>query len=276
MFHTQKESNRHLLDELSRVNRNTEYSSTTSRRGRCYQICIVVWAAAVIKLCICDFIRNLNVEAIEMFLIGLWWSTTMWIQYLLLLSSSLLLHCITETIDRLQDTIEECTSYMKLHEFESLTQNVVPLIDDDFGTKFCDLSHNVLAGVGKSYNSLCRCTHLFNEVFGSVNIFERCMQIIHITIMTLGIILVAKGGENVQRAACDLKRSLTRLNYEAAQDGRLTTMCKSLRSLLRAMSSSRLNVSSCGLFYLRMSLVTGFISFTSTYAIVVLQLTHLI
>ncbi|GBP67302.1 hypothetical protein EVAR_97920_1 [Eumeta japonica] len=35
--------------------------------------------------------------------------------------------------------------------------------------------------------------------------------------MTLGIILVAKGGENVQRAACDLKRSLTRLNYEVTQ-----------------------------------------------------------
>ncbi|GBP67313.1 hypothetical protein EVAR_97931_1 [Eumeta japonica] len=186
-----KESNRNLLDEMSRVNRNTEYSSTTSRRGRCYQICIV-------------------------------------------------------------------------------------LIDDDFEKKFYDFSHNVLTGVGKSYNSLCRCIHLFNEVFGSLNIFERCMQIIHITIMTLGIILVAKGGENVQRAACDLKRSLTRLNYEVTQDGRLTTMCKSLRSLLRAMSSSRLSVSSCGLFYLRMSLVTGLISFTSTYAIVVLQLTHLI
>ncbi|GBP67323.1 hypothetical protein EVAR_97941_1 [Eumeta japonica] len=84
------------------------------------------------------------------------------------------------------------------------------------------------------------------------------------------------GGESVQGAATDLRRSLTRLNNEVAQDNRLISVCKSLRSLLRAMSSSRLSVSSCGLFYLRMSLVTGLISFTSTYAIVVLQLTNLI
>ncbi|GBP75473.1 hypothetical protein EVAR_57211_1 [Eumeta japonica] len=229
---------------MSRVNRNTEYSSTTSRRGRCYQICVAVWAAAVIKLCIYDLIMTMKViQAFENFVTGLWWSTSLWIPYLILISSSLLLYRITETIDSLQNRIEECMSYKRLHDFESLTRNVVPLIDDDFEKKFCDFSDKVLTGVGESYNALCGCIDFFNEVFGSLmfvlvatvvifqlsliyylalnasqnNTLETFTQVIHTTILTIGIILVAMGGENLQDAATGLRRSLTRLNNEVLQ-----------------------------------------------------------
>ncbi|GBP67324.1 hypothetical protein EVAR_97942_1 [Eumeta japonica] len=77
-----------------------------------------------------------------------------------------------ETIDRLQNKIQECISYKKLHDYELLTSNI-PLIDDEFEKKFCDFIHQVFTGFGKSYNALCRSVHIFNEVVGSLIIAKR-------------------------------------------------------------------------------------------------------
>ncbi|GBP67320.1 hypothetical protein EVAR_97938_1 [Eumeta japonica] len=86
--------------------------------------------------------------------------------------------------------------------------------------------------------------------------------------------VLAASGESVHRAARALTRALARLNSHLCRGNESLEACEEARNVLHVVSAGQPRLSACGLFELRMSLVTGFLSLTATYSIVLLQFTH--
>ncbi|GBP75477.1 hypothetical protein EVAR_57215_1 [Eumeta japonica] len=127
-----------------------------------------------------------------------------------------------------------------------------------------------------AYDDLCNCCSTYNEVFGFSEVLSGSLNSLLIWISFYALVMVAAACESVHRAARDVHRHLALFNSEIYREDKFLEVRVLARDVLHAVSARQPRLSACGLFDLRMSLVTAFLSLIATYSIVLLQFTHLL
>ncbi|GBP89774.1 hypothetical protein EVAR_66191_1 [Eumeta japonica] len=160
-----------------------------------------------------------------------------------------------------------------------------------------------LKTVEYSYDVLCNCCFKVNEVFGvSIHIaanlavaqkwdwtgeishshrrevLSSCDTVsLNVNLLQFWLSLRADCVSREQRDRCTELHALStlaRLNSHLCRDNDSLEALTEARNVLHVVSAGQPRLSACGLFELRMSLITGFLSLTATYSIVLLQFTH--
>ncbi|GBP83960.1 hypothetical protein EVAR_62402_1 [Eumeta japonica] len=112
----------------------------------------------------------------------------------------------------------------------------------------------------------------------AVDMKEFHVNIAHVLFTGYSVFMLASSGESVYRAASRVRITLAYVYNVLCGECRDITDDGALmaRNVLRAMKERRPRLTVGGLFELRMSLVTGFVSLTATYLIIILQFNNVL
>ncbi|GBP75488.1 hypothetical protein EVAR_57226_1 [Eumeta japonica] len=192
---------------------------------------------------------------------GLWWCTTISITHFYMVSASTMSYNISETMIKLSLSVQKMLPKTN-HENIFLEEN------------YNELLCGSLKRIEDAYDGLCNCCSALNDVFGFSEIFAGAMNLLQLGITFYAMTMMAVSFEAVQRAARGLRRSLALLSSELLTGDISLDVQMLARDVLHAVRARQPRLSACGLFELRMTLLTGLLSLTATYSIVLLQFTH--
>ncbi|GBP83964.1 hypothetical protein EVAR_62406_1 [Eumeta japonica] len=189
-----------------------------------------------------------------------WWYFDTYVQQHQLSVTAVLAHNISETMTRLEQYI---TTYKSLHA--SASQEFHRTLRDN------------LRAVDAIHVRLYNCCCLFSKTL-KLPMNEFHVNIAHVLFTGYSVFMLASCGESVYRAASRVRLSLAHLYNVLCRE------CQEIpkedvlmaRNVLRAMKRRQPHLTVGGLFEMRMSLVTGFVSLTATYLITILQFNNVL
>ncbi|GBP75489.1 hypothetical protein EVAR_57227_1 [Eumeta japonica] len=181
-------------------------------------------------------------------------------------------------------------------------QNTIPkkldqdtVVEENHSAYLC----RTLKRTEDAYDDLCSCCSILNEVFGfsltvtkrsfgvernpqqigklmvaDANVVSGLLNSLLIWISFYALVVVAAACESVHRSARDLHRHLALFNSEIYRDDKSSEVRELSRDVLHAVRARHPRLTACGLFDLRMNLITGYLSLIATYSIVLLQFTN--
>ncbi|GBP67315.1 hypothetical protein EVAR_97933_1 [Eumeta japonica] len=190
---------------------------------------------------------------------GLWWCTSASVTHFYMIRVSAMSYSISQVMTKLTLTVRRM--FLRSDDEHTLLEE-----NDN------ELLYKTLKRIEDAYDDLCNCCLTLNGDFGFSQIIYGLMNVLLLGITFYAITMMAICFESVQRAARGLCRSLALLNSELQRGD--TSLRVLARDVLHAVRARQPRLSACGLFELRMSLVTGLLSLTATYSIVLLQFTH--